>query len=263
MLNKGITLSLVAFVAILVLCPGTASAGTVTGTLQLNSGLDGSVTVTGTNVTWIPTVGSNGGLVAIGNTSTGTFSTYGGSNGVMLNLSTLNTPVSQNLPANQWTTDFLTVPGTTLGGASVIFNLTYVAGANTDLGASLCSTTLVSPLTSCTLATNSPFLLTQLTSTQTLVSMEVFATAWAWNGTATTGTPSQYVGTYSTQIPYAIAPLSGPSTLESILAGPNGTLNGTWSATFTPIPEPGTLQLGLGAALLLAGGLARRRRSQK
>jgi hypothetical protein len=265
MLNKGIGLSLVALVAILVLCPGTASAGPVTGTLQINSGLSGSVTVTSTTITWLPSQ-TPGGLIAIGGSSTGTFAADGGLNGVMLNLSSTNTPASTDLTQAAYTAysvDFMTMPGVTLGGANVIFDLTYIDGAGTDLGASLCPTlTAVPNLNSCTLTATSPFLLTQLSGAQTLVSMQVFATAYPWNGTAITGAGTQYVGTYSTQIPYSISPLSPGPSLESIL-GAGGSLNGTWSATFTQTPEPGTLQLGLGAALLLAGGLARRRRSQK
>jgi hypothetical protein len=176
-----------------------------------------------TTITWLPaTLGGTAGCI---DTGAGTALTYSGGTlgaGVIGNI--------MNLTPGGIVNDFMTFTGTTLD-----FVLDGFAAPATTNGTNCAST--VSGQT-CVAVAGSPFLLTNLGSGDTAVSLTAYGTIL--DG----GTTSYWSGSFTTQL------TTTPGTVETvILAG--GSVTSTQSAQFlvSTVPEPASLGL-IGAGLI-------------
>jgi hypothetical protein len=213
----------------------TASASAI-GTVNEANCAGGGVTVTLTTVTWLPaTLGGTAGCIATG---AGTNLTYSGGTlgaGVVGNI--------LNLTPGGIVNDFMTFTGTTLD--FVLDGFTTPATTN---GTNCAST--VSGQT-CVAVAGSPFLLTNLGSGDTAVSLTAYGTIL--DG----GTTSYWSGSFTTQLTAA------PGTVETVILA-SGSITSTQSAQFvvTTVPEPASLGL-IGAGLIGCLALATKKRKAR
>ena len=200
----------------------TASAGAI-GMLNEANCSGGGVIVDATTITWLP-AGTVGGTGCI-DTGLGTALTYSGGilgPGVAGNIA--------DLSPGGIVDDFMTFSGTTLD-----FVLDGFTSPATTNGTNCASTTTGQ---TCIAVAGSPFLLTNLGSGDTAVSLTAYGTIL--DG----GTTSYWSGSFTTQL------TTTPGTVETvILAG--GSVTSTQSAQFlvSTVPEPASLGL-IGAGLI-------------
>ena len=230
--NLKTVLGLFVIVGSVCLFSSNASASTV-GLLRVDSG-SGGVIVGLNSIDWLPTGGGTGTfVVGAGTTLTSALgSPVAGSTGSVLDLSG-----STVLPLANFMT-FTTVPG-------LAFDLGFVGpgSANTN-----CAGLAIGG--SCSVFAGSPFILT-LTPTGTGV-------VFALGGIARDGTtPSNWSGNFTTSIS-GMTPLQiqeafgcvagqGPAACTHPTATIGSTFAGEFTATVTPVPEPGSIGLmGLG-----------------
>jgi hypothetical protein len=230
--NLKTVLGLFVVVGSVCLFSSNASASTV-GLLRVDSG-SGGVVVGLNSVDWLPTGGGTGTFViGAGTTLTSALgSPVAGSTGTVLDLSG-----STVLPLANFMT-FTTVPG-------LAFDLGFVGpgSANTN-----CAGLAIGG--SCSVFVGSPFILT-FTPTGTGVILAV-------GGTARDGTtPSNWSGNFTTSISgmtplqiqeaFGCAAGQGPAACTHPTATIGSTFAGEFTATVTPVPEPGSIGLmGLG-----------------
>ncbi|HEY3937401.1 MAG TPA: PEP-CTERM sorting domain-containing protein [Bryobacteraceae bacterium] len=208
------------------------SATAITGTANVS----GNVVVTATSATFNPAL-----TVPPGAMETGAFV---GLTGATYNTTMLSGVGAVNIP------DFISFSGGLT--TPVLFDLTDILQGMQPQCTGSPSQSVCTPFVG---GIASPFTLTQL-STGVLVGFNV--TGNAYTGSSASGT-SLTSGIYSTQV---IVPGTITGILQQLNA-PGGSINSTYSATFTAtaaptVPEPGSLLL-LGMGLLGVGMFSRRR----
>lgn len=240
------------------LAASTASATAITGVTNIS----GSVNV-GNNagVPYIdffgtaipcatPGVGVPG-CFTVNAASTGSFPSPGPAAGTVRDLLIPPFPPSGTVPlavGQAWMTF--------IGGAGVIFDLTYLTPGSAVNCATLSAAQLATPNQSCSAyfgGTPSPLTLTNdATASNVAVRMSVLVDGYT--GTRASGfTP--YQGIYTTQVQGNLGQVLTAAATPAGIA-PTGT---SYSANFSPVPEPGTVGLALMGVAMIATGLYRRR----
>jgi hypothetical protein len=180
--------------------------------------------------------------------SNGNFPPPAGAAGTILDLQSPPLPVSGAANLASWITF--------TGGAGVVFNLTFLVPGSAVDCATLTPAQLAAPNTTCSAyfgGIASPFTLTNdATGTQTAVRMATFVDAYI--GSAATGT-TPYRGIFTTQVQGNLGQVLAAAATPAGFA-PDGV---SYSANFTPIPEPGTVALALVGFAMIGAGLYRRR----
>jgi len=252
----------------------TLSANVI-GSLSITNCSSGSVTVSSNTITWLLATSGTTGCVATGSPTGLTYGPAGadtlgwGATGNILNL-TLGVPPGAAFMtfANQSGTGFgvQSVPDSTIpwnqNGTTLSFFLSSVGPPSPNAGSAACATATSTDGT-CSVSSASPFTLTYLGGNITLVGLLAGGTITdptvaggvsSWSGgfsTQVTGTPTSIYNTIC----------GGGSTISNCT--PAGTVNNTYSATFTVtvVPEPGTIGMMLiGAALI---GISGKRKARK
>jgi len=221
-----VVLALVAFAPI-------ASAVPV-GFLDVTNCPGGSVTVSANAIDWQLPVDAGTGCIATGTTTS--LSYNGGTLGPNAMGTILDLTTSTPLPVS----GFMTFSGTPLN-----FTLANLGPGTSNLS---CGTLTIG--NSCSVAANSPFVLTLLGGNQTAVSLTAFGTVTDGAGSA------NWSGAFTTQIPNMT-----PAQIQTLfLTNPTASINDTYSSGFvvTAVPEPATLTL-FGTGLLAV--VRKRRRS--
>jgi hypothetical protein len=224
--------------AVLVVLVPTASA-TIIGTLNTDSGIYG-VMVSASQIKWTP--GPTSGLFT---TAGGTTLTY--NSGVPLGVGVTGSILDLAAPTTFPVAGFMTYP--TIPGLS--FDLTQLGPGS--------SNTACAGLTqgnSCSIAPNSPFILT-LTSSGTTVTLDALGTVKDSNGAM-----SNYLGSFTTQLA-AIT----PGNIQTNFATAGYSISSSYSAQFvvtpmeSPVPESSTSMMALaGLGLLLVGRMRLKRK---
>jgi len=261
-----------------------ASAGLMTHTLSANvigslsivNCSSGSVSVTSTTITWLPaTGGGTTGCVATGSPTGLTYGVGGadtlgwGATGNILNLTVGPPPVSPFMTyASQSGTGFGPVGGSDAttpwnqNGTTLSFFLNSIGPGSANDGSTACATATSTDGT-CSVSNTSPFTLTYLGGNVTLIGLLVGGQI---TDPTAAGGISNWSGGFSTQV------TGTPTSIYNTICGslstptnctPGGTINNTYSATFTVsvVPEPGTIGMMLIGATLI--GLSGKRKSKK
>ena len=212
----------------------TASAGAI-GVLNEANCSGGGVIVNATTITWVP-VGTVNGTGCI-DTGIGTALTYSGGilgPGVAGNIADL-------IPGGI-VDDFMTFSGTTLD-----FVLDGFTSPATTNGTNCASTTTGQ---TCVAVAGSPFLLTNLGSGDTGISLTAFGTI------LDAGTSSAWSGSFTTQLNLT------PGAIQTII-GQGGFVTSTQSAQFqvSTVPEPASFAM-IGAGLIAFAFAAKKRKAR-
>jgi len=229
--RKTVLEAAIALFCVLALCgfTPTASAATISGTLNLTNCLGGAVTVSATTIDWMPTVTSNDGCVQTGSGTnvTSSVGTLGpnDTSGVIQDLVAPTTfPVANFIV-------FTDLPG-------LHFDLTSLGPGTSNTN---CAGLTIGE--SCSTSATSPFLLTRSAS-GTSVTLAAFGTAGD-----TSGALSNWVGSFTTQLNLTPAAIQA-----EILAGRSITSTYSGSFNVSTVPEADTSYLLFSGALLLGLG---------
>jgi len=241
-----------------------ASPITAFGSAILQAG-NGSVVVSGNGTTGGCIIWYNGGIppTTCPTSGTGNLTVQGGST-APFTLGDTGTIDNLNFHVAYPVVDFMVIDNSPNTPATLQFDLKDIRfNGATAIGD--CDAGVNDPGATCTPAF-SPFQLTNgLTdpSTGTVDTVSVALTMDAWGYTGSSGTDynsaNLYIGSFTTQ--QAIQGATIQSILHTIATG--GSVNASWSATFTPVvPEPASLIL-LGVGLTAIGLFKRKTKTKK